>query len=470
MDTRRLLSSTVLYGVANIAVMAVGGFLLLPLYTRTLSQGEFGMYVAIRANIDLLTYLLQFGLPSALGRNYFDYKKKQQQHEYVGSVALMFLVMLAAWAGVLALWGDALWQWLSPSTPAQPYLALSAAIAAASFPSAVAALWLRMEGRVMAVVGLQVGSAALLAVLAVLNLALLRTGLVGLLGALLASSALAAAVLPKLLQGRLRLAWRPQHVKATLHYALPVLVGYIAYFVLNRFSTLVLQHHVSPQELAVYGLALQLSMAVGVAANAFGMALQPRVFAAEQAQAQAVLRHAARLFTLLMLGLTGGLVLFAPELLALVGPPGYAGALPLLVLLLVANFTSTFTLISDTALLYLRRPKTSVAISLAGAAVAALGSLWLVPLLHLEGAALAVAAGLVTRMLLSHWAAAQALDYSAWGSMLGGLGALAALAALMAGLREVALPPGMATALKIFLTALAAGIALARHRYTRSCA
>ena len=68
MDTRRLLSSTALYGIADIAVMAVGGFLLLPLYTRTLTQTEFGTYVAVRTNIDILTYLLHFGLVSAVAR------------------------------------------------------------------------------------------------------------------------------------------------------------------------------------------------------------------------------------------------------------------------------------------------------------------------------------------------------------------------------------------------------------------
>ena len=54
MDTRKLLSTTVLYGLADVIVMAVGGFLLLTLYTRTLSQPEFGTYVIVRTNTEIV--------------------------------------------------------------------------------------------------------------------------------------------------------------------------------------------------------------------------------------------------------------------------------------------------------------------------------------------------------------------------------------------------------------------------------
>ena len=114
METRRLLSSTVLYGLADVAVLAVGGFLLLPLYTRQLSQEEFGIFVVIRTNIDILTYLLYFGLPSAVTRLYFDHKRSQRQHEYLSSVVTFYLLMLAAFATVFWFQGATLWHALSP--------------------------------------------------------------------------------------------------------------------------------------------------------------------------------------------------------------------------------------------------------------------------------------------------------------------------------------------------------------------
>src|SRR5579863_2516604 len=93
-NTRRLISATALYGVADLIVMAVGGFLLLPLYTRTLTKAEFGLYVVIRTNTEIFTYLLALGLPSAVTRIYFDYRRRDQHVEYLNSVLGFFLAVL----------------------------------------------------------------------------------------------------------------------------------------------------------------------------------------------------------------------------------------------------------------------------------------------------------------------------------------------------------------------------------------
>ena len=130
MDTRRLLSVTVLYGAADVAVMAVGGFLLLPLYTRTLTQAEFGTYVAVKANVEIFTYLVCLGLPSAVSRVYFDHRQAGQQVAYISSVLLFFALCLAVLLAGMAAWGAQFWSLLSPTTPASPYLAFSIGLAA----------------------------------------------------------------------------------------------------------------------------------------------------------------------------------------------------------------------------------------------------------------------------------------------------------------------------------------------------
>jgi O-antigen/teichoic acid export membrane protein len=185
----------------------------------------------------------------------------------------------------------------------------------------------------------------------------------------------------------------------------PILVGYIAYFVLNRLGTVILQRHVAVDQVAIFGVAQQLSMIVAIACTSFGMALQPAVFAAEPTQAMGTIRRASRILTLLVFSVTCALILFGAELFALIAPKSYGGGQQILLLLLVGNFTNAFTLMSDTTLLYHRRPKTSVAVSILSAIAATCLGLWLVPQYQLNGAALAVTGGLVIRMLLSHWMA-----------------------------------------------------------------
>ena len=436
MDSRKLLSSTVLYGIADVIVMAVGGFLLLPLYTRTLSQAEFGTYVIVRANTEIFSYLLYFGLPSAVARVYFDYKKVGQQTEYLSSVLLFFSLNLGLCGGLLALWGSHLWALLSPGTPAHPYMLYSFAIAAVGFVATLGGLWLRLDGRARAFATLQVATAVVLAGCALLNLLVLGLGLQGLLLALLASSACAGLVLPWLL-GRgfaPRMCWA--HLRDSLRYAGPILVGYIAYFLLNRISTLVLQRHVAVDQIAIFGLAQQIAMMLTVAAAAFGKAQQPAVFAAPAEQADAVLARSGALLRWLMLGITGALLLGASDLFRLMAPKSYGGGFEILLILLVANFAYSFSLVSDTALLYHRRPKSSVVVSIAGALLSATLSLWLVPTYHLIGAAVSIALTFVVMALLSHWLAWRITGRSYLMPMLLGLAAACTLAAFAAWLPQ----------------------------------
>ena len=428
LDTRKLLSTTVLYGSADVIVMAVGGFLLLPLYTRTLTQEEFGTYVIVRANAEIFGYLLYFGLPSAVARVYFDYHKIGQQSAYIGSVLLFFVLNLLVCGTLLSLWGGAFWALLSPGVAAQPYLAYCVAIAALGFFSTMGTLWLRLDGHARAFAAVQVAAALVLAACAVLNLVVFELGLPGLLMALLASSACAALVLAWRLGLRFRPRLQPAHIQATLRYAGPILVGYIAYFVLNRISTLVLQRHVAVDQIAVFGLAQQLAMMVAIAAAAFGKAQQPVVFAAEPAQAAEVLARSGSLLRSLMLGVTSVLILAASDLFRLMAPQGYGPGVDILLILLVANFAYSYSQVSDTALLYHRKPKTSVLVSIGGAVLSATLSLWLVPTHQVTGAAIAIAGTFLGVALFSHTLAWRVSGQSYLGAMLCGLAGASALA------------------------------------------
>lgn len=449
MDTRKLLSITVLYGFADVVVLAVGGFLLLPLYTRTLSQSEFGTYVIVKTNIELITYLLYFGLPSAVARVYFDHKKTNQQAEYLSSVLMFFLVILVLFGALLSLWGARLWALLSPATPVEPYLGFSLAIAAVGFFAALGSLWLRLDGRAIALASLQVGTSIVLATAAVINLVVLGLGLPGLLSALLISSACPALVLPWLFGRRFRPTIRWAHIAESLHYAVPIVIGYFAYFVLNRISTLILQRHVEVDQIAVFGLAQQLAMMVTLAATAFGKAAQPAVFAAEPAQAGELMQRSGKVLMLLMFCVTSAVLLLASDIFRIVAPKSYGGGYEIMLILLVSSFAYSFTLIFNTALLYHRRPRTSVAVSIFGAVLSAALGLWLIPLYGLYGAALATAGAFFAMTLLSHWIARRLTGHSYLAPMLLALAASCGLAVFVAWLQRQGFAIGTTAGLKL---------------------
>ncbi len=430
LDTRKLLSTTLIYGIADVIVLAVGGFLLLPLYTRTLSQSDFGLYVTVRANIEIITFVLFLGMPSAFSRVYFDFKSNNQQIEYINSVLTFFLFCLVFFGAVSLVWGEYLWGMLSPNTPIYPYLGYSLSIVVVGFFGTIASLWLRMEQRVKAFVSLQVGAALVLTVAAVTNLLVFRLGLSGLLLALFFSGTCSAFALPWLMGRRFRPVIRWEHISVSMHYAIPIMIGYLAYFMLNRFSILILQRHVSLDQIAIFGLAQQLAMVVTIASSAFGKALQPSVFAAESAQAaDEMIKRLGKLLMLMMFCFTSMAVLFSSDIYSFMAPKNYGEGYEILLILLLGSFAYSFTLISDTALLYHRKPKSSVLVTIIGAALSVLLALWLVPQYELYGAALAISCSFFVATLVSHWFAYRVTGFSYLVPMmiaLGGVGVMAA--------------------------------------------
>lgn len=438
-----------LYGIADVAVLAVGGFLLLPLYTRTLSQEEFGAYVVVRTNIEIFSYLLFFGLHSAVARIYFDYRKTGEQIEYLNSILSTFLVILLGFIVLMSVWGTPLWSLLSPTTPSEPYLRFTLAIAAASFFSGLATLWLRLESRPVTLVGLQVAASAILAGLAVLNLGVLRLGLSGLLWALLVSAASSALALPWLFGRRFRLAIGWSHLRSSLPYAVPIVIGYVAYFVLNRINTLILQRHVELDQIAVYGLAQQLAAVLTIAATAFGKAAQPPVFAAEPALAAELMRRYGSMLILLMTSVATLMMLFAGDLIRLVAPPSYGSGFQPMLVVLFGSFAYSFTMVFNTALLYHRRPRTSVAVSICGAVLSAALGLLLIPRFHLLGAAVATAGAFAAMTFLSHWIARRLTGHDYMTPMLISLAGIGGVALFSAWLQAQGLQPAAATGIKL---------------------
>jgi len=235
---------------------------------------------------------------------------------------------------------------------------------------------------------------------------------VGLLYALLISSACSALVLPWLFGRRYHPVISWAHITESLHYSVPIVIGYIAYFVLNRISTLILQRHVAVDQIAIFGLAQQLAMILTIAANAFGKALQPIVFAAELDKVAELMIRTGKILMLLMFCITSLIVLFASEIFSLIAPKNYMAGYDIFLILLIASFVYSFSLISNTTLLYHRRPKTSVAVTIVGAILSASLGAWLIPLYHLHGAALTIVGAFFAMTLLSHWAAHRVTGHS----------------------------------------------------------
>jgi O-antigen/teichoic acid export membrane protein len=400
-----------MYGFGDVIVLAVSSFLLMPLYTRTLSQSDYGIYIITKTNIDIFTYLFHFGLISAVGRLYFEYKKKDEHHEYISSVILFFMIIASVLTLLLYFYGEMFWNVLSPKVSAYPYIWFCLAIVVFSFYSSFTSIWLRVEEKASLFVILQIASALVLLVLVLYNLVAVHNGLTGLLSALVINAICAAAILPILLRNKFVFKIKIEHITTSLRYAVPIVVGYCAYFVLNRFGTIILQRHVPVDQVAIFGLGQQMAMIVTIASNAFAKSLQPVIFSAENANLVGIIDRSGKLYLLLMSCIVNLAILFASDILSVAAPSKYSGGYYVFIIMLLANFIYSAGFISDSILLYFRFPMTSTMVSIFGGVLSLIMCLLMVPGYKLYGAAFStlfaftgvLAVGFyVTRKLLRH--------------------------------------------------------------------
>ncbi|MDP9268918.1 MAG: oligosaccharide flippase family protein [Acidobacteriota bacterium] len=390
MDRKRLITSIVTYGGGDFLVLAVGGLLLLPLYTRHLDPAAYGVFVVTKTNSDIFNYLLQFGLISAVSRVYFIYRAKQQEAEYLGSILIFQFLLAAVVFALFWLAGGPVWRLLSPGVPAQPFMWFAFALAFFAFVPALFTILLRLEERAGYFVAIQAGSALLLTLLVVLLLVVFKAGVIGLLYGVVLTSLVTWLVVLVLLLPRLRWRFQWEHVAVSLKFGIPVVVGYFAFFFINKFSIVFLQRHVDLAQVGFFGLAQQLALVITLVSLAFGKTFQPIIYSAPADGVAEIVSRLGRIYFPCMLLGTTVVLSFASEALSIVAPRSYGHSYYLFLILAASNLIYSFSMLSDSVLLYCHRPNLSLSISLLGGLVSVLSNVWLVPSLRIYGAVLSV--------------------------------------------------------------------------------
>jgi O-antigen/teichoic acid export membrane protein len=197
----------------------------------------------------------------------------------------------------------------------------------------------------------------------------------------------------------------PGELKQILHVAWPLLVANLVIYPLTQTDIWILAALGSHEELAVYGAAAKLSVAVTMSqmvANAIAPPLVAEMHArSEEGQLQRILRTFTALTIIPAFGLTAGFVLFGGPLLGLIFGDFYAGGATALALLSLAQLVVVFTGPCTVALAMTGHQVSLMIIIIGSGVVTVLGQLLAVNRFGITGVAVATAAGLIVQ---SVWA------------------------------------------------------------------
>jgi len=442
MAKRSFLRHAFLYGLSSALVQA-GGVVLVPLYTRCLTQDDFGAMEVVGRCAEMAGTLLLFnGLRQGL-LTFYQQSKTDAERDRVFRATLILLVGGSALGGLLfmGLAGPvcgALQNGKGPAVGAG--LLRPAELAVLLEPLTLmpmALLQARMES--VTFVAVTASQFVVRVTVCVTLVVWLRWGATGVYtaGALTSGAYGLALCLRELLRGG---AWpNVRHLGGLLRFALPMAPTGLCVFVLQYGDRFFLLRGYGPAAVGVYGLGYKVALAVSMFSLApLYMVWNARMFkAAEAPDAPQVF---GRMFTrilaaFMLVGLAA--CLFRDEAAAVLGGAKYAGASAVVAPVVLAGLFQAAASLMDAGFYVRRRTGPKLYVTLAATAVILVLYAVLIPSYGLMGAALATVAGFALLALGTYWATQRIfpVEYE-WGRLID-------LTGLAAGLYMVSrfLPP-----------------------------
>lgn len=400
----RALRNAGVYAFAT-ALRGAISFLLLPIYTRVLSPSEYGRLAIILTITTAASIIFSFGLDFAVFRNFFQLASNPAaQRRLVGSL-WTFLVLGSMVAALVV--SAAVAPWLASSSIVHPWELTIALVGAALFVAAttVPLSLLRAQQRMRDYVVLSLIYTAATVVLTLTFVAGFDAGVTGWLLAVAIANAAGFAAAVRIIPWRAPKPFDRRLVRDGLALGLPLIPHFLGHWALLLADRAILGTIVSTAAVGVYTLAATLALPALILVQALAQAFMPSYAAAAANEAdRARLTGIVSVQAISVLAICLAVALLGPNLVALVAPPEYHGAAPLIPWIALGYaFLGLYSTPMNGLSLGMGRTQ-FVWVATAIAACANIAMIYtLVPIHGIEGAAIASAFGYFVLLVAIGW-------------------------------------------------------------------
>lgn len=323
----RLLRGTAIYGLGSVLNRAVT-FLLLPVLTRFLSPGEFGISALLDVACALLVAVFSLGFGSSLTLCYFDGRDAARR---LATISTAFWVLAASGVvlGAVA-WGGSTTTaaWLLGGGEHAPLMRLALLTAAAMILPQPFSLRLQFEERAGRLVTINLVSTVLVVVFSVVGVVVLERGVRGLWEGRLAAHGLTFLLFAGqfVMRGLARLSrFRVDTARELLRLGLPMVPAFASLFVLLQANRYILSLFRDLDTVGLYSVGVQLGAVMALAISAFSTAWTPYFMGFNDRRDEAP-EALSRVMTYYVLGFGGVSLMFyawARAVLMVMTPPDF---------------------------------------------------------------------------------------------------------------------------------------------------
>ena len=253
-------------------------FILIPFYTRYLTVQEYGTMASITLCITFFISFFTFGFNGAISKMFFDLSNKEEEDEFI-STSFITKFSLATFILLLFVLKNGLFlNYVFKNIKYNPFLKYSLLIAYLNIFSVVPLSILLVKGKALNYRILTTTYFALNTIFTLVNIMILKTGLIGILQAQLYTNLLMATYYLINIYGKRPIKFNNKIAIKLLIFGIPIMLYSLTSMIIEQSSKIFIERLLSLKELGIYNLAFQFSSIIILINSAINMAWVPIYF------------------------------------------------------------------------------------------------------------------------------------------------------------------------------------------------
>ena len=341
-DLKKLAGKSVIYGLGNVSLKAIG-FFLIPLYTRHLTAEDYGIMGVTSTVLVILSILLPLSLHAALMKFYYDVQDPGQRRIVTGNIWIIIIIFSTILTLLLDRFGNYLFSLIFKGVAFSPYIRLVIWIAYLNVYNLIPLNLLQIQEKPIPYVAATATNSLVTILLVIYLVVIKQQGVYGyLLGMLIGSSIMVIPYLIFIIRN-ISLRIDINLLKKVLLYSLPLVPHGLAGWLLELSDRVILERNVPLGDLGLYNLGYQFGTILILVANAVNLAFAPFIFktvSEENEKSNSRISPIVTYYFLFLIFGALGMELFIKEVVQIMAAPDFHSVYRVTYWIIAAQFLS----------------------------------------------------------------------------------------------------------------------------------
>lgn len=324
---KRLAGQTSIYGSGFLLTNATA-FLLLPVYLRYLTPAEYGILSVARIAPNFLMSLVTLNLHGAVIRFYYEWRKRDCELEAIFTVWIFSLIWGCFITILCIFFGQMIFGVLFKQVPFDPYIKLAILAEAVTLTALISNKLMRIKEQVKAYTIINYATTLLIMGLIIFFVAYKKEGVKGALTGLLTANLLMMVPHSIIMIRNSRFRMSILSIKESLRYSIPLVPGNSVNNIFGVLDRFLLDKFVPASQIGVYSVGRLIANIISMITGMFQLGMRPFFIRAalERTDYRMIISRSFLYFIYVLAFLSFCIMMFAPEIILLMGKAPYIGA------------------------------------------------------------------------------------------------------------------------------------------------